>query len=154
MAATACRPPHPAASPPHQGSGGIGRTNVGGPDASFGVWHELLPEIERVVARHGLVVERVHTHIGSGSNPAVWTRVSQLSLKMCQAFPTVTTLNLGGGYKVRRMHALSPAPPPPRPRPYLRFLTQSQTCAPITLRHPPSTLTHSHLHALTHTYTL
>ena len=94
-----------------QGSGGIGRTNVGGPDASFGVWHELLPEIRQVVSRYRLVVERVHTHIGSGSDPAVWTKVSQLSLKMCQLFPTVTTLNLGGGYKVGIEDAYVPHAP-------------------------------------------
>ena len=56
-----------------------------------------------MVKRFGLEVERVHTHIGSGSDPAVWTRVSRLSLSVCEHFPSVTTLNLGGGYKVARV---------------------------------------------------
>jgi len=46
---------------------------------------------------------RIHTHIGSGSDPAVWQRVSGLSLDLCRAFASVETLNLGGGYKVARM---------------------------------------------------
>jgi diaminopimelate decarboxylase len=46
---------------------------------------------------------RIHTHIGSGSDPAVWQRVSGLSIDLCRKFPDVTTLNLGGGYKVGRM---------------------------------------------------
>ena len=48
-------------------------------------------------------VVRIHTHIGSGSDPAVWMKVSGMSLDLCREFPTVTTLNLGGGYKVGRM---------------------------------------------------
>ena len=48
-------------------------------------------------------VVRIHTHIGSGSDPAVWQRVSGLSIDLCRKFPDVTTLNMGGGYKVGRM---------------------------------------------------
>jgi len=33
----------------------------------------------------------------------VWQRVSGLSLDLCRKFPDVTTLNLGGGFKVGRM---------------------------------------------------
>merc|ERR1719331_2011975 len=88
---------------PGLGSGGTGKTNVGGPSSSFGIWHELLPDVQAIVAKHGLKVERVHTHIGSGSDPAVWQRVSGLSLDLCRQFPDVSILNLGGGYKVGRM---------------------------------------------------
>eukprot|EP00040_Diaphanoeca_grandis_P035244 m.221075 g.221075 ORF g.221075 m.221075 type:complete len:452 (+) comp33337_c0_seq1:235-1590(+) len=88
---------------PGVGSGGIGRTNVGGPDASFGVWHELVPEVKNIVEEFDLNIVRVHTHIGSGSDPSVWTRVSTLSLAMCELFPSVSILNLGGGFKVGRM---------------------------------------------------
>ena len=48
-------------------------------------------------------VVRVHTHIGSGSDPAVWQRCALLSLALCRRFPNVTALNLGGGYKVARV---------------------------------------------------
>jgi diaminopimelate decarboxylase len=78
-------------------------TNVGGPSSSFGIWHELLPQAKEIVERHELVVDRIHTHIGSGSDPAVWMKTSGMSLDLCREFPTVETLNLGGGYKVGRM---------------------------------------------------
>jgi diaminopimelate decarboxylase len=49
------------------------------------------------------VVERIHTHIGSGTDPAVWQKVAGMSLALTRHFPSVHTLNLGGGYKVARM---------------------------------------------------
>lgn len=89
---------------PGLGSGGTVKTNVGGPASSFGIWHEWLPPVQALVTRHGLRVVRIHTHIGSGSDPAVWQRVAQLSVKIVREFSNVTTLNLGGGFKVGRMH--------------------------------------------------
>jgi len=47
-------------------------------------------------------VEKIHTHIGSGSDAAIWQQVATKSLSFCAIFPTVKTLNLGGGYKVGR----------------------------------------------------
>ena len=88
---------------PGLGSGGTGKTNVGGPSSSFGIWYESLPKVKEIVEKHNLRVVRIHTHIGSGSDPAVWQKVSGMSLDLCREFPTVTTLNLGGGYKVGRM---------------------------------------------------
>ena len=89
---------------PGLGSGGTAKTNVGGPASSFGIWHEHRDEARALIAQHGLNVVRIHTHIGSGSDPAVWQRVARLSLNMVREFPSVTTLNLGGGYKVGRMN--------------------------------------------------
>lgn len=88
---------------PGRGSGGTGKTNVGGSDSSFGIWHEWADEAAAIARRHGLRVTRVHTHIGSGSDPAVWQAVSESSLALVARFPDVVTLNLGGGYKVARM---------------------------------------------------
>eukprot|EP00181_Compsopogon_caeruleus_P002860 CAMPEP_0184684898 /NCGR_PEP_ID=MMETSP0312-20130426/17056_1 /TAXON_ID=31354 /ORGANISM="Compsopogon coeruleus, Strain SAG 36.94" /LENGTH=429 /DNA_ID=CAMNT_0027138523 /DNA_START=203 /DNA_END=1492 /DNA_ORIENTATION=- len=88
---------------PGLGSGGTGKTNVGGPSSSFGIWHELIPEVKAVVEMYQLNIIRIHTHIGSGSDPAVWQKVSGMSLDIVRQFPSVTTLNLGGGYKVGRM---------------------------------------------------
>jgi diaminopimelate decarboxylase len=76
---------------------------VGGPSSSFGIWHELLPEVQAIVAKHKLKVFRIHTHIGSGSDPEVWQRVATLSLNLVRQFSDVKVLNLGGGYKVGRM---------------------------------------------------
>jgi diaminopimelate decarboxylase len=88
---------------PGLGSGHNNRTNVGGPAASFGIWHEHLDEALAVGRRYGLKFTRLHTHIGSGSDPKVWQRVALLSLKTCSRLPDVTVLNLGGGYKVGRV---------------------------------------------------
>ncbi|MFA6410309.1 MAG: diaminopimelate decarboxylase, partial [Candidatus Buchananbacteria bacterium] len=46
---------------------------------------------------------RLHTHIGSGSDPEVWVRVASMSLEIAHQLPDVTVLNLGGGMKVGRM---------------------------------------------------
>lgn len=88
---------------PGTGSGGNNRTNVGGPASSFGIWHEWMEQVQALVARYQLNVTRIHTHIGSGSDPAVWQKISDMSLDLVRQFPEVTTLNLGGGYKVARM---------------------------------------------------
>ena len=88
---------------PGLGSGGTNRTNVGGPSSSFGIWHEKLDQVHKIVNQHNLTVVRIHTHIGSGSDPAIWTRAASLSLSLAEAFESVTHLNLGGGYKVARM---------------------------------------------------
>lgn len=88
---------------PGLGSGGTNRTNVGGPASSFGIWHEKLDAVHEIVSRYDLKVIRVHTHIGSGSDPEVWKRAASLSLRMAEAFDSVTHFNLGGGFKVARM---------------------------------------------------
>lgn len=96
---------------PGVGSGGFSastttfsKTNVGGPSSSFGIWHEFLTDgtVPDIVAKHSLEVERIHTHIGSGSDPDVWQAVARRSLSFCALWDTVAALNLGGGYKVGR----------------------------------------------------
>ena len=89
---------------PGLGSGGTNRTNVGGPAASFGIWHEDRAEVQAIVKKHHLTVVRIHTHIGSGSDPQVWQHVAGMSIGLLEHFPAAQTLNLGGGYKVGRMN--------------------------------------------------
>lgn len=88
---------------PGLGSGSSHKTNVGGPSSSFGIWHELLPEAKEIIDRFDLEVFRIHSHIGSGSDPAVWQKSALLTLRQVDGFPAVTHLNLGGGFKVGRM---------------------------------------------------
>jgi diaminopimelate decarboxylase len=90
---------------PGVGSGGTGKTNVGGPCASFGIWHEQAEKVKEVADKYGISICRIHTHIGSGSDPAVWSRATHLSLTLVEQFPDAHTLNLGGGYKVARMQS-------------------------------------------------
>mmetsp|Transcript_29230 Transcript_29230/g.62159 ORF Transcript_29230/g.62159 Transcript_29230/m.62159 type:complete len:481 (-) Transcript_29230:79-1521(-) len=83
---------------------GFSKTNVGGPASSFGIWHETVTDgtVPAIVEKYGLEPERIHTHIGSGSDPAIWQSVAKTSLSFCAIWDTVTALNLGGGYKVGR----------------------------------------------------
>ena len=40
---------------PGLGSGGTGKTNVGGPASSFGIWHELMPEVKAILEKLSLI---------------------------------------------------------------------------------------------------
>jgi diaminopimelate decarboxylase len=89
---------------PGVGSGGTAyKTNVGGPQSSFGIWHESAAEAATIARKAGLRVVRVHTHIGSGGDPAVWQRACALTLALARRFPDVRAVNLGGGFRVARV---------------------------------------------------
>lgn len=88
---------------PGLGSGHSNRTNVGGPSSSFGIWHEHLDQVVAIQEQYGLRITRLHSHIGSGSDPEVWQRCARLTLAIAAQLPEVTTVNLGGGFKVGRM---------------------------------------------------
>lgn len=88
---------------PGVGSGGTLKTNVGGPSSSFGIWHEVLDEAAAIIQEYSLKIVRVHSHIGSGSDPKVWVKAADLTINQVRRFPEVTHLNLGGGFKVGRM---------------------------------------------------
>lgn len=88
---------------PGLGSGHSNRTNVGGPSASFGIWHEHLDEVKAIAARHNLKITGLHSHIGSGSDPDTWVHCANLTLGLAAQLPDVTRVSLGGGFKVARM---------------------------------------------------
>lgn len=88
---------------PGIGSGHSAKTNVGGPSSPFGIWHEYVDDAVKAAAENELTVDRIHTHIGSGSDPAVWARAADLTLALVSKFPDVSTVDLGGGFKVARM---------------------------------------------------
>jgi len=88
---------------PGLGSGSTKRTNTGGPASSFGIWHSYLDDVKKIAAQHGINITRLHTHIGSGTDPEIWKRVTRMSLDIAGELPQVATVNLGGGFKVGRM---------------------------------------------------
>jgi diaminopimelate decarboxylase len=88
---------------PGLGSGSTKRTNTGGPASSFGIWHTYLSDVKALARRHGVRVARLHSHIGSGTDPEVWKRVTRMTLDLARELPEVTVVNLGGGFKVGRM---------------------------------------------------
>ena len=90
---------------PDMGHGHNKRTSTGGVAASFGIWHEYIPEVLELTNAPGVTVDRLHLHVGSGANPKVWAEVMDRSLEMAEHFPDVTALDIGGGYKVHRFGA-------------------------------------------------
>lgn len=88
---------------PGVGSGHSVKTNVGGRTSSFGIWHEYIPKVHELCKKYDLTIERLHTHIGSGTDPAVWQEAVKVSLELIKNFPEATIINLGGGFKVARM---------------------------------------------------
>jgi diaminopimelate decarboxylase len=88
---------------PGMGSGATNRANTGGPASSFGIWHEQLGDAKAIALRHRLTIRGLHTHIGSGNDPAVWTRAAHLVADLAGTLPEVKVVSLGGGFKVARM---------------------------------------------------
>lgn len=88
---------------PGLGTGSTKRTNTGGPASSFGIWHEAMGEVAAIAKRHRLRIRRLHSHVGSGTDPEVWKRCARMTLDLVEALPDVATVNLGGGFKVGRM---------------------------------------------------
>ena len=88
---------------PGLGTGSTKRTNTGGPASSFGIWHEYLDEVKTVAERHRLRITRLHSHVGSGTDPEIWKRCTRMTLELSAKLPDVRAVNLGGGFKVGRM---------------------------------------------------
>ena len=87
---------------PAMGSGHNNRTNTGGVNSSFGIWHEYGEQVRAMTAAAGATIDRLHIHIGSGADPYVWGQVMEQALDIAREYNDVTSLNVGGGYKVRR----------------------------------------------------
>lgn len=85
------------------GSGHNRRNTTAGTAASFGLWHEYLPQALALAHKHGVTINRLHTHIGSGADPTKWEAAITVALAIAEQMPHVTTLDMGGGYKVQRV---------------------------------------------------
>jgi diaminopimelate decarboxylase len=88
---------------PGLGTGSTKRTNTGGPASSFGIWHEYLGDVQTLARRYDLRLTRLHSHVGSGTDPEVWKRCARMTLDLAAKLPAVRAVNLGGGFKVGRM---------------------------------------------------
>lgn len=87
---------------PGIGSGHNNRTTTGGLNSSFGLWHEYVPAAIDLVAKSNIVIDRLHVHVGSGADPEVWGQVMDEALKIVDVMPDVSTLDIGGGFKIHR----------------------------------------------------
>ena len=59
---------------PGKGSGISATRNTGDPYASFGVLQSDLPVVKKLAQENKINFNRVHVHIGSGSDPKVWVK--------------------------------------------------------------------------------
>ena len=82
---------------PGLGSGSTKRTNTGGPASSFGIWHTYLHEVKAIAERDNVRITRLHTHIGSGSDPEMWKRVTRMSLDIAESCPPLPSSTSVGG---------------------------------------------------------
>ncbi|HET9722140.1 MAG TPA: hypothetical protein VFP32_03925 [Candidatus Saccharimonadales bacterium] len=88
---------------PGVGTGHNKRTTTAGRTASFGIWHEYLPQILDWQHKSGCVIDRLHIHAGSGGDPAVWESLIDAGLTLVGKMPSVTKFDIGGGFKVARL---------------------------------------------------
>jgi diaminopimelate decarboxylase len=89
---------------PGLGTGESATRNTGNDYACFGVH---LTDIEKAIgfARScGLIIDELHSHIGSGGDPEIWRQNIDRELDfVARYFPQVETVNFGGGFKAARM---------------------------------------------------
>jgi len=90
---------------PGFGSGLVKKLTSGGVHSSFGLWFAQLDEAVALAERYSLSIKRIHLHIGSGHDSEVLEKTVNLALVLCAKVPTVTHLNLGGGYKVTALNS-------------------------------------------------
>jgi len=89
------------------GSGANHRLTTGGIEVGFGIWfHERDnhgDKIRAIAKRYSLNIERLHIHIGTGSDPEIWGQLMDAGLFALEQFPDASILNLGGGFKLGYM---------------------------------------------------
>ncbi|MDP2090068.1 MAG: diaminopimelate decarboxylase [Candidatus Gracilibacteria bacterium] len=88
---------------PGMGSGAFKAISTGGETSAFGIWHEFIPEIKELVHLYDLEISKIHIHIGSENTPESWTNSANIGLDFVRQFPNVTTLDMGGGFKMAIM---------------------------------------------------
>lgn len=89
---------------PGVGAGESVTRNTGDKYSSFGLHLEHIERITALIRERGLLVDHVHSHIGSGGDPAAWRSNIDRMLEITERwFPDAHTVNLGGGFKEARM---------------------------------------------------
>lgn len=85
---------------PGMGVGHNNRLTTGGVAASFGLWHEYLPQALAFAAKHTITIDRLHIHVGTDGDPTMWGMVMDIALEIAEQMPEVAVLDIGGGYKI------------------------------------------------------
>jgi diaminopimelate decarboxylase len=85
---------------PGVGSGHNNRLTTGGMAASFGLWHEYVPQALRYTKEQEVIIDRLHVHVGTGGDPSKWGEIVDLGLAIAEQMPDVVSLDVGGGFKI------------------------------------------------------
>lgn len=85
---------------PGYGSGLVKKLTSGGNHSSFGIWFDLIDEALLIAEKHKLSINRLHFHIGSGHDASILLDTVSKSMEICRRIPSISVLNLGGGYRV------------------------------------------------------
>lgn len=88
---------------PGMGSGLNNRLTTGGVNASFGIWYQYIPEIKQLCKDSGTTIARLHTHIGSGTDPMEWISTLETTLDIAEQLPDANCVSIGGGFKAKYM---------------------------------------------------
>jgi diaminopimelate decarboxylase len=99
-----------AASPGHRvwlrinpgfGHGHSNKTNTGGEHSKHGIWHADLPAAVAAVRQHGLVLEGLHMHIGSGVDYSHLEQVCQAMVALVAKVDVpLHAISAGGGLSI------------------------------------------------------
>ncbi len=86
---------------PGFGHGHSQKTNTGGEQSKHGIWHEQLGDCLRRADHHGVSINGLHMHIGSGTDLEHLRQVaSSMDRAAREVGRTVTTISCGGGLPV------------------------------------------------------
>lgn len=83
---------------PGFGHGETRKTNTGGEESKHGIWHEQIADCLERAERHGLTIDGLHIHIGSGSDMEHLSRVcGAMELAADAVGGSLRYISAGGG---------------------------------------------------------
>lgn len=85
---------------PGEGHGSHHKVNTGGPTSKHGIYIDQLDTVREIAREHGLKINGVHAHIGSGTDLAHWLRIKDITLDVARTFEGLDFINLGGGLPI------------------------------------------------------
>jgi len=89
---------------PGMGTGESASRNTGDKYSCFGVHLSDVPTALAMAKEYGIRFTQVHTHVGSGGDPAEWRKNVPHQLNIVEEyFPDATAISFGGGMREARM---------------------------------------------------
>jgi diaminopimelate decarboxylase len=86
---------------PHIMAGGNIKISTGHVDSKFGISVDQIDEIKKIVDATGIEIKGLHIHTGSEiKDIEVYVKGLNIVLELTKNFPTISVVDLGGGFKV------------------------------------------------------